>query len=435
MSFAVARMVKLKANDVRGIQYHNQREREAKTNSDIDKTKTKLNYDLVNPEKIKFTSKINEIIESQKTSDRKIRKDAVVVCEWIITSDSSYFENLSPEEENRFFKESYKFFSERFGKQNVAYAIVHKDEKTPHMHLGIVPMRDGKLQAKNIFNRTALQKIQDDFPRHLQDMGFDLERGKQGSTAKHIKTQQFKADTLDKKVQELEKNLNEVAQATYRYQETMQEVEQIEVKERKDLKAKIGLKGTSKLEIASDDFEKVKTLAKASESLKRENKHVTSENEKLHEENKKLKKHISNLQKQNLAKLAEVKRLEDEVGQLKKKVKALEQVKAVLLKTLDSIKKNAPKFLNVGLEKIQDYVGEIRLHVLNQEIGKEVLKEQNYKDMLPKDEMRGAHVYLQKIERIEKEKKQKELGRDQDLKKTEKVSREPKRQSDQGMER
>src|SRR5699024_11488469 len=54
-----------------------------------------------------------------------------------------------PGEQKRFFEESYKLFSERYGKQNIAYATVHNDEQTPHMHLGVVPMRDGKLQGKD----------------------------------------------------------------------------------------------------------------------------------------------------------------------------------------------------------------------------------------------------------------------------------------------
>ena len=429
MSFAVSRMIKMKANDLKGMQYHNQRERESKTNADIEKSKTNLNYDLVNSEKISFTSKVNEIIEEQKTGSRKIRKDAVVVCEWVITSDSAYFEGLSPKEEQRFFEESYKFFSERYGKQNVPYAIVHKDEKTPHMHLGVVPMRDGKLQAKNIFNRTELLKIQNEFPKHLQDKGFDLERGKQGSTAKHIKTQQFKADTLDKKVQELEKNLNEVAAATYRQQETSEQVDEIEVKERKDLKAKIGFRGAQKLEIASEDFEKVKTLAKASEALKRENKRILSENEKLRAENKKMRDSITNLQLGHLGKQNQNRKLQEEIIELKEKVQSLERVKEILLKTLESLKKNAPRFLEVGLEKMQDYVGEIRLHILTSEFGKEVLKGQNHKSFVPKDELRGASIYIQKVERIENEKKQKEKkpGQDQELRENEKNSLESKK--------
>src|SRR5699024_12353136 len=74
----------------------------------------------------------------------------------LVTSDRDFFERLDPGEQKRFFEESYKLFSERYGKQNIAYATVHNDEQTPHMHLGVVPMRDGKLQGKNVFNRQEL---------------------------------------------------------------------------------------------------------------------------------------------------------------------------------------------------------------------------------------------------------------------------------------
>src|SRR5699024_6752508 len=76
-------------------------------------------------------------IESQKTGTRKTRKDAVLVNELLVTSDRDFFEQLDPGEQKRFFEESYKLFSERYGKQNIAYATVHNDEQTPHMHLGV----------------------------------------------------------------------------------------------------------------------------------------------------------------------------------------------------------------------------------------------------------------------------------------------------------
>ena len=74
-----------------------------------------------------------KIIESQKTGTRKTRKDAVLVNELLVTSDRDFFEQLDPGEQKRFFEESYKLFSERYGKQNIAYATVHNDEQTPHM--------------------------------------------------------------------------------------------------------------------------------------------------------------------------------------------------------------------------------------------------------------------------------------------------------------
>lgn len=108
LSYAVVRMAKMKSHDLKGIQFHNQRERESKTNPDIDKEKTKDNYNLVNTENINYNERVKEIIEPQKTGTRKIRKDAVLVNELIITSDRSFFDRLSPEDEKRFFEEKLK---------------------------------------------------------------------------------------------------------------------------------------------------------------------------------------------------------------------------------------------------------------------------------------------------------------------------------------
>ena len=60
-----------------------------------------------------------------------------------------------------FFQESYEVLSKRYGKENVISAIVHLDETTPHMHFNLVPLRDGKLSSKAIFDREELRTLQD----------------------------------------------------------------------------------------------------------------------------------------------------------------------------------------------------------------------------------------------------------------------------------
>ena len=186
MSYAVCRMQKVKSAGLKGMQFHNQRERESRTNEDIDRERTHENYDLQNDKNINYNERVKDIIDSQKTGTRKTRKDAVLVNELLVTSDRDFFEQLDPGEQKRFFEESYKLFSERYGKQNIAYATVHNDEQTPHMHLGVVPMRDGKLQGKNVFNRQELLWLQDKFPEHMKKQGFELKRGERGSDRKHF---------------------------------------------------------------------------------------------------------------------------------------------------------------------------------------------------------------------------------------------------------
>src|SRR5699024_3214543 len=153
MSYAVCRMQKVKSAGLKGMQCYNQRERKSRTNEDIDHERTRENYEMKNDKNIDYDERGKEIIESQRRDTRKTRKDPVLVNELLVTSERDFFEQLDPGEQKRFFEESYKLFSERYGKQNIVYATVHNDEQTPHMHLGVVPMRDGNLQGKNVFNR------------------------------------------------------------------------------------------------------------------------------------------------------------------------------------------------------------------------------------------------------------------------------------------
>ena len=276
MSYAICRMQKMKSHDLKGMQFHNQRERESKTNPDIDKDRIHLNYDLVNAEKIDYNKQVKEIIESQKTGTRKTRKDAVLVNELLVTSDRGFFDGLDPNEQKRFFEESYKLFSERYGEQNIAYATVHNDEKTPHLHLGVVPMKDGKLQGKYVFDRNELRWIQDEFPKHLQKQGFDVERGEKGSDREHLTTQEFKAKTLKEKVEGLESTLHNKQAEKQKIETSIKQIEtrledlgksldhvkkidNVEVKQEK----KMGLFTSDRVIVERKDYEGIESLARA----------------------------------------------------------------------------------------------------------------------------------------------------------------------------
>src|SRR5699024_9814502 len=200
-------MQKVKSAGLKGMQFHNQRERESRTNEDIDRERTHENYDLQNDENINYHERVKEIIASQKTGTRKTRKDAVLVNELLVTSDRDFFARLDPGEQKRLFEVRYKLFSERYGKQNMAYATAHNDEQTPHIHLGVVPTRERTSQGKTAFNRQELLWLLDKFLKHMKKQGFELKRGERGSERKHIETAKFKKQTLEKEIDFLEKNL------------------------------------------------------------------------------------------------------------------------------------------------------------------------------------------------------------------------------------
>src|SRR5690606_21827856 len=129
------------------------------SNRDIDKSKSHLNYDLANDEKINYAEKINERIKEGLKPGARVRRDSVLCNSWIITSDKGFFDRLSEQEQERFFQEAYKWFCDRYGKENIAYAMVHWDETTPHMHLGVIPItKDGRLSSKELFNPQRLKE-------------------------------------------------------------------------------------------------------------------------------------------------------------------------------------------------------------------------------------------------------------------------------------
>ena len=200
-------MEKYKRADVVGIERENERDENYKStrNSQIDKSKTRLNYHTMPYEK-KYLSFIDERIK-QLSPKRKIKDDAVLITSFVLGSDKEFFDGISPETQKRFFDDCAEFFAERYGKENVISAVVHLDESTPHLHFNLIPVTGGRLCAKELFDRAALRELQTDF-YEVVGKKYGLKRGKDGSTAKHLDTVAFKAkkmaEAAEEKIREAE---------------------------------------------------------------------------------------------------------------------------------------------------------------------------------------------------------------------------------------
>lgn len=191
--FAVATMKKMKADNVPGMLHHDFRETDHHKNPDIDTEKSNLNYDLVADHKL-HKQDIMDFIDQHRVGKRKVRKDAVVMNEWIISSDHAYFENLSPLQTRQYFETAVDYFGQKFGRNNIQYGCVHLDETTPHMHMGIVPLTaDCKLSSKQVFDRNVLRQIQTEFPKYMQEHGFEVVRGSENSERKKLTVPEYKA--------------------------------------------------------------------------------------------------------------------------------------------------------------------------------------------------------------------------------------------------
>lgn len=203
MSYIVARMEKMKVGNLGGAYRHNERIFKNHSNKDIDPNRSHLNYELTDRDRsVSYEKQIKNYVNETKISKRAIRKDAVLCDEWVITSDKKFFEDLNQEQVQEFFETAKKYFEEQYGKQNIAYASVHLDESTPHMHMGVVPMKDGKLSSKAMFDREELKSIQDKLPKYMNEHGFEVERGELNSEKKHKTVAEFKQDMAVKELDE-----------------------------------------------------------------------------------------------------------------------------------------------------------------------------------------------------------------------------------------
>lgn len=311
MSYCVARMEKMKSDNLVGIGNHNQRRFSNHSNKDIDVSKSHLNYDIL--DKVKsYKTDIEGYINANKSSKRAVRKDAVLVCEWIITSDSDFFESMSPADTREYFQTAIDFFAERYGSKNLMYAQVHLDERTPHMHLGIVPFdKDNKLTAKTMFDREALQDIQNELPRYMNERGFKVERGRAGSEAKHLTVQEYKD------VQKEIKKQSEVLDGVKKELESVKNVTRTkDFLDELDSKSKKTLLGND-VKISQEDYQELKEkLLGADKSL--------LEMDKLKQHNQKLSRSIYDLRDELDDSKAYADRLYDKNDSLKEQIKHLD---------------------------------------------------------------------------------------------------------------
>lgn len=194
------------------LEAHHERIKEKyASNPDINTERSKYNFHIVKP-----------VTTYKKESDNRItaagcrtRKDSVRFIDTIVTASPEFFKGKKREEVRAFFLCATEFLARKIGKPNIFTAVVHMDEKTPHMHLCFTPItEDGRLTAKEIIgNRVHLTQWQDDFFAHMVKHFPDLERGESASVTgrRHIPTRIFKqAANLSKQAAHIQTVLDNV---------------------------------------------------------------------------------------------------------------------------------------------------------------------------------------------------------------------------------
>ena len=182
-NYAIMRCKKLTGmGSVASALQHCYRERET-PNADAERTPE--NHCSVSQSADEAMGKLRELLPEKR------RKDAVLAVEYVMTASPEWWNEATPRQQAEFFARSEQWLENKYGKDRVVAAVVHRDEATPHRSAFVVPLtQDGRLSAKEcIGGRSKMRDDQSTYAESVKKLG--LERGIEGSRATHQTVQHY----------------------------------------------------------------------------------------------------------------------------------------------------------------------------------------------------------------------------------------------------
>lgn len=167
----MAHLAKYKRQAVAAMVGHYAREAEGRGygRANIDPSRTRDNYAIgagsVDELAEMVRERVAEGIELHGANSRRgLRKDANVLCDWVVTLPR----DCRAEDADAFFRAAVEFVRNRYGAENVPGGFVHADESSAHVHVPVVPVRDGRLVASKVFDRTDLRGWHEALSAHVE---------------------------------------------------------------------------------------------------------------------------------------------------------------------------------------------------------------------------------------------------------------------------
>lgn len=309
MGYAVLHLEKAKGTDSR-MSAHIERTVHPKN---ADRMRTHLNRELVQfPEGVRNrTQAIAHRIETAGIR-RKVSANQVKAIRILLTGSNKDMKQMEAEGRiEDWCNDSLKWIRETYGEQNLVSAVLHMDEKTPHIHATVIPIvtgerrkagqeeqngkkkyrkknpQDVRLCADDVMARHRLKHYQDTYAQAMNKYG--LQRGVDGSLAKHISTMQYYKQLVEQQ-DSLQENI-----------ENLLGLEEEAMKKLKQVKEEINVQKMKGAAVNATT-----AIADGVSSL-----FGGSKVKRLEEENENLKRNIVNLQKQVQAEQREQTKMEN----------------------------------------------------------------------------------------------------------------------------
>lgn len=217
MGYAVLHMEKASASDS-GMSAHIERT-VAPKNADAERTH--LNREMITfPDGVQNRTQAIQHRLDTAGLQRKIGKNQVRAVRILLTGSPDDMKRIEQTGNlNEWCKDNLNWLRKTYGADNIVSAVLHLDETTPHIHATMIPIVTGerrkkkseeqsgkkkyrtknsdntRLCADDVMSRVKLKEYQNTYAEQMAKFG--LQRGIEGSEAKHITTSQYYRELLN----------------------------------------------------------------------------------------------------------------------------------------------------------------------------------------------------------------------------------------------
>lgn len=323
MGYAVLHMEKTSGTDA-AMSAHIERTIKPKN---ADESRTHLNRELIKfPDGVENrTQAIQHRLDTAGLT-RKIGNNQVRAIRVLLTGTHEDMERITNEGRlDGWCNDNIRYLADTFGKENIVSAVLHMDEQTPHIHATLVPIVKGerkrkkkeeqvkkryrrkptdtaRLCADEIMTRAKLKSYQDTYAQAMS--GYGLQRGIDGSEAKHITTRQYYRDLM----QQTEQLQTDIVQLQDRKETAQEELKRAKKKvQTEKLKGAATTAAANIAESVGSLFgsNKVKTLERQNAALQNRISELENEAQQREERQAKQVQDMKNAYEQQNRKLSE----------------------------------------------------------------------------------------------------------------------------------
>ena len=201
------RFQKYKIGRVANIERHQKYRKKLHNRAHPEREKENISYSQFDETMTKTLKRA--IKEQEKATGKKVRKDAVVLTEFVLTFSPEMEDKI---DKNEWIKANVKWLCETFGKDKLLKFFSNADERCFHIHAYVSNYDNGKFNASKHFGKKSqIIEMQDSYAKAMLQFGLIRGESKEITKARH--------QTLDEwhkaECERLEKEIHEMTEGIF----------------------------------------------------------------------------------------------------------------------------------------------------------------------------------------------------------------------------